>query len=82
MGIIRTSDGFEFETTLTDDTITCVCRRDGFEGCITTRHGAGAENARVLIESAEMVARSAWIVGQWWAGRIPHGVDPWVDDAP
>lgn len=82
MGIIRTRDGFEFETTLTDDTLTCVCRRDGFEGCITTHHGAGAENARVLIESAEMVARSAWIVGQWRLGRIPRGFDPWVDDAP
>lgn len=80
MYIIRTSDGYEFETTLADGQVHCVCRRDGYEASITAYHGAPAEMARVLIEPAEMAARSAWIVGQWRAGRIPRGFDPSVDD--
>lgn len=64
VAIIRTDDGFEFETIREEHSLRCVCRRDGLEAEFVINCRIDGVLDQVLIEQVEIIARNAWLVSE------------------
>ncbi|MCC7387318.1 MAG: hypothetical protein IT431_00975 [Phycisphaerales bacterium] len=80
METLRTSDGFEFETTARDGVIRCICRRDGTQSEIIVEHGLRDEDMRHLVELFELGARNFWIAHRRAQARAEGRKPPRYDD--
>lgn len=80
MDALRTSDGFEFETTLEDGRFRCVCRREGVEAELAITAPADAEDIRPLVELLELGARNLWVAERRMRARAEGREPPGYDD--
>lgn len=58
MGVFRTDDGFEFETTRRPGELRCVCRHGPDEATMIIFSGTGEDPGPMYLELIEMETRS------------------------
>ncbi|MCW5776503.1 MAG: hypothetical protein KIS87_08705 [Phycisphaeraceae bacterium] len=63
MDVLRTDDGFEFETTREGHFVTCVCRREGYDVSVWFDCKREAVPALITTEQMEVLALSLWNAG-------------------
>ncbi|GMV70179.1 MAG: hypothetical protein DYG93_07715 [Leptolyngbya sp. PLA2] len=63
MGLLRTDDGFELETTRVGNIVMCVCRREGYEVSVSFDCKQEAVPALITTEQMEVLGISLWTAG-------------------